>query len=92
MNESTLSRFDSFRTVQDIEQMDVCHQGSVIMSLKQAIKFSGVPENEWRRLINEHKVTAEINREYGDVTLWYAEVKKIKYWWERYQEDKRMKK
>jgi len=74
-------------SAEKVDKLDAFQRGCVVMNLGEAIRFSGVPEKEWRRLIAEHKIQAEIDHEYDRVTLWYNTVKNIKHWWEKYQEE-----
>jgi len=90
MNYQMFSFYDNYGG-SDEEVNSICKEQSIlpliVMSLKEGAKYTGVPEKELQRLINERKING-LKSNMGMI-VHYTDMKSVKYWWEKYQEGKK---
>ena len=82
----TLSRFDASQ-VEKIEALSPTEKGKILMTIEDAANYSGVPKSEWKRLINEKKLTTLV-LDADTPMIYFSQVQNVKHWWNEYQKTK----
>ena len=89
MNYQMFSFYHNFNG-DDEKINNICKELSIlpmiVMSLKETSKYTEAPEKELMRLITNDKISY-VKSNMG-IILHYSDMKSVKHWWEKYQEEK----
>ncbi|WP_058302875.1 hypothetical protein [Gorillibacterium timonense] len=75
--------FDFNGDVQLVEALNPVAKGQIVLTAEEAEAFTGIPLNEWKRLIAENKIKTCIQGGF----ISYPDVMTVKYWWDEYQKE-----
>lgn len=59
----------------------------IVMTFDEGCKYTAVPKKEMQKLIDNNKINY-IKSNMG-ILVHYQDMKSVKYWWKKYQEEKR---